>query len=338
MRTPQWWYKRYAQGAPWWRFLLWPLSLLWQSINNFKRSNSRPYHSDLFVISVGNATLGGSGKTPIAGEILRLLARAGIAAAGLSRGYGGTLEGPIQVDPARHTAAEVGDEPLMLAQAADFWIAHDRAAGLRAMEGTALRAAVLDDAHQNVKIVKDLHILVVDGNTRDGAWPFGDGGVCPYGPMREPLTDALARADLCVVWMPDETTAPDPDLLTTLATKPVFVARLTADRPEASRAVTGFAGIAKPWQFEATLQRLGYEVTAFHPFADHVSPSPAELESLAAEARQKASEVITTQKDWVRLDADWRRRIAYLPIAARFEDEAGFVGALTSRMGDAHAG
>ncbi len=332
MKTPQWWYKRKAEGAPWWRFGLWPLSLLWQSINNFKRHNARPYRSSLYVISVGNATLGGSGKTPITGEILRLLARADIQAAGLSRGYGGTLQGPAKVDPAQHTAAEVGDEPLMLAQAADFWIAHDRGQGLHAMEATPVRAAVLDDAHQNVKIGKDLHILVVDGNTRDGAWPFGDGGVCPYGPMREPLGDALARADLCVLWMPDETTVPDPALLAVLAPKPVFVARLTAERPAAPKTVVGFAGIAKPWQFEATLQRLGYEVKAFHPFADHVSPSPAELERLTTEAAQRGAEVITTQKDWVRLDTGWRQRIGYLPITAHFEDQAGFVAALTSRM------
>ena len=332
MKTPQWWYRRHAEGAPWWRFVMWPLSLLWQSVNDFKRYNAQPFRSNLYVISVGNATLGGSGKTPIAGEILRLLKQADVPAAGLSRGYGGTLPGPVQVDPARHTAAEVGDEPLMLAQGSEFWIAGDRAAGLRAIEATPARAAVLDDAHQNVKIAKDLHILVVDGNTRDGAWPFGDGGVCPYGPMREPLGDALDRADLCVVWMPDETTPPEPELLATLAPKPVFVARLTAEKPDTMEHVLGFAGIAKPWQFEATLQRLGYEVVEFHPFADHVSPSPAELETLTARAATQAAQVITTQKDWVRLDSDWRGRIACLPIAARFEDEAGFVNALTAGL------
>ena len=335
MKTPQWWYKRRAEGAPWWRFVLWPLSLLWKSINDFKRSNARPYRSTTYVVSVGNATLGGSGKTPIAGEILRLLTRETIPAAGLSRGYGGTLAGPVKVDPARHTAAEVGDEPLMLAQDADVWVANDRALGLRAIEATPARAVVLDDAHQNVKIAKDLHILVVDGNTADGAWPFGDGGVCPYGPMREPLADALARADLCVVWMPDETTPPDRQLLATLAPKPVFTARLTAETLAAPAAVTGFAGIAKPWQFEATLKRLGYEIAAFHPYADHVSPPKTELEVMAA----RGAPVITTQKDWVRLDAGWRQRIGYLPIAARFDDEAGFVQALTEKMtSNDHAG
>ncbi len=332
MKTPQWWYKRHAEGAPWWRFLLWPLSLLWQSINHFKRHNARPYQSKTFVISVGNATLGGSGKTPIAGEILRLLKQADIAATGLSRGYGGTVQVPTKVDPARHTAAEVGDEPLMLAQDADFWVARDRAEGLRAIEQTDARAVVLDDAHQNVKVAKDLHILVVDGNTRDGAWPFGDGGVCPYGPMREPLADALGRADLCVVWMPDETTPPDPQLLAVLASKPVFVARLTATPVSGRPAVIGFAGIAKPWQFGATLQRLGYSVAAFHPFADHVSPPPDRLDDMAAEASRHAATVITTQKDWVRLDSTRRERIDYLPITARFEDEASFVRALTAGM------
>jgi tetraacyldisaccharide 4'-kinase len=328
VKTPPWWYRRRAEGAPWWRFLLWPLSLLWQGINDFKRANARPYRSNKYVISVGNATLGGSGKTPITGEILRLLSREHIPAAGLSRGYGGTIGGPVKVDPHGHTAAEVGDEPLMLAQDADFWVARDRAEGLRALEHTRVRAVVLDDAHQNAKIAKDLHILVVDGNTADGAWPFGDGGVCPYGPMREPLDKALARADLCVVWMPDETTAPDPQLLAVLSPKPVFVARLTAERPPVAEAVQGFAGIAKPWQFEATLKRLGYRIDGFHPFPDHVSPSAAELERMAA----GPAPVITTQKDWVRLDAGWRARVRHLPIAARFEDEAGFLRFLTRRM------
>jgi len=335
VKTPQWWYRRHAEGAPWWRFLLWPLSILWRIVNNFKRANARPYRSNLFVISVGNTTVGGSGKTPITGEILRLLRQASVTAAGLSRGYGGSIEGSIKVDSSVHTAAEVGDEPLMLARDAAFWVARDRAEGLRAIETTDARAVVLDDAHQNVKVAKDLHILVVDGNTANGAWPFGDGGVCPYGPMREPLSDALARADLCVVWMPDETTAVDPDLLAVLAPKPVFVARLTAARPKTAEAVVGFAGIAKPWQFEATLKRLGYEVVGFHPFADHVSPVAAELEAMFAKARRHDAQVITTQKDWVRLDTTCRERVTYLPIAARFEDEAGFLRALVAGMNKA---
>ncbi len=330
--TPAWWYKRGASGAPWWRFALWPLSLVWQGVNAAKRANVHPYRSPLFVISVGNVTLGGSGKTPIAGEILRLLKDAGIEAAGLSRGYGGNLEGPVQVDPARHTAAEVGDEPLMLSQTATQWIARDRAAGLRAIEGTSIRAVVLDDAHQNLRIVKDLHILVVDGNTANGAWPFGDGGVCPYGPMREPLSEGLERADLVVLWMPDATSAPDPSLIALLSAKPVFVARLTPVSGQAPGRAVAFAGIAKPWQFRATLDSVGYETLSFTGFPDHESPSESALEAMAAEAQAAGAQLLTTQKDWVRLDAAWRERVACLPIVARFEDEAKFISILADNV------
>lgn len=185
IKTPDWWYKKNAAGAPWWRFVLWPLSLIWQAVNALKAANAKPYRSPLFVISVGNLTLGGSGKSPITGALLDLLTPESV---GLSRGHGGALKGPINVDPQKHTAAEVGDESLMLAQDHPFVIARDRAAGLRLIELRRKKPkpliAVVDDAHQNQKIAKDLHILVIDGDTRNGAWPFGDGGVCPYGPMR----------------------------------------------------------------------------------------------------------------------------------------------------------
>lgn len=325
LQTPAWWYRKGAQGAPWWRFALWPLSLLWRAVNAVKRANAKPYRSSLFVISVGNLTLGGSGKTPVAAEILRLL---GNKAVGLSKGYGGSLDGPVLVDPAKHTAAEVGDEPLMLAQSADFVVAKERAAGLRLIETTDAQIAVVDDAHQNLKIVKDLHVLVVDGDTRNGAWPFGDGGVCPYGPMREPFDDGLARADVVVLWLPDGEAKADPELLALFKGKPVFAARLEAEKPPIAGPVVGFAGIAKPWKFEATLKSLGFNVAGFQGFPDHAALPAAELETLATRAQASGAQLITTEKDWVRLDQAWRDRVACLPIRARFEDEAGFAAAL----------
>ncbi len=333
IKTPDWWYRKNAAGAPWWRFLLWPLSLVWLTVNAIKRATARPYRSKLFVISIGNVTLGGSGKTPIAGEILNLLAP---QAYGLSRGHGGTLPGPIKVDPALHSAADVGDEPLMLAQDHPFIIAHDRAAGLRLIETVRKKPkpiiAVVDDAHQNLKITKDLHILVIDGDTRNGAWPFGDGGVCPYGPMREPLPQGLARADLCVLWMPDDDAQPDPDLIALLGDRPVFVARLQAHAPAIPAPVFGFAGIAKPWKFEATLRGEGYDVAGFRGFPDHAALTPANLADLTAQAAALDARLITTQKDWIKLDAEMRGRIACLPISAKFDDEAGLLAALDNAV------
>lgn len=329
LQTPTWWYRKGAQGAPWWRFALWPLSLIWLAVNAIKRANAKPYRSSLFVISVGNLTLGGSGKTPVTAAILRLL---GTKAVGLSKGYGGSLEGPVLVDPAKHTAAEVGDEPMMLAQGADFVIAKDRAAGLRLIETTDAQVAVVDDAHQNLKIAKNFHVLVVDGDTRDGAWPFGDGSVCPYGPMRERFAEGLTRADVVVVWLPDAETQAVPELLALLKDKPVFTARLTAQRPALMEHVLGFAGIAKPWKFEATLRDLGYEVVEFRGFPDHVSPSDAELAEMREAAQNQLSDLITTEKDWVRLDKVWRDRVKCLPIRAHFDDEPDFMAALDAAL------
>ncbi len=330
LKTPAWWYKREAQGAPWWRPVLWPLSLVWRTVNAVKRANAKPYRSSVFVVSVGNLTLGGSGKTPVTGEILRLLGRG--KAVGLSKGYGGALEGPVLVDPARHTAAQVGDEPLMLAQDHDFVIAKSRPAGLKLIEATDTRIAVVDDAHQNLQIVKDLHILVVDGDTRDNGWPFGDGGVCPYGPMREPFAEGLARADICVLWMPDETTIPDPGLLAVLAPKPVFVARLVAQAIARDTPVLGFAAIAKPWKFEATLRAQGLDVLGFKALPDHAVVPLSELDTMYREAQAKGACLVTTQKDWIKLDAVWRERITCLAISARFNDEQGFVHAMLTTM------
>jgi tetraacyldisaccharide 4'-kinase len=333
IKTPGWWYKKNAVGAPWWRPVLWPLSLFWQAINAVKAANARPYHSSLFVISVGNLTLGGSGKTPVSGALLDLLAP---EAVGLSRGHGGTLAGPVNVDPHKHTAAEVGDEPLMLAQNHPFVIARDRAAGLRLIEKRRKKPkpaiAVVDDAHQNLKIAKDLHILVIDGDTRNGAWPFGDGGICPYGPMREPFQSGLQRADICVLWMPDEDTQPDPALLAILNGKPVFTARLQAHAPAMPSAVYGFAGIAKPWKFEATLHKEGYDLAGFEGFPDHAALSDSELEALAARAAAADARLITTQKDWIKLDPTWRERIACLLITAKFDDEAGLLALIRTQQ------
>ncbi len=325
MKTPQWWYKKNALGAPWWRPALLPLSWLWQAVNDAKRKTAKPYRSSLFVISVGNLTLGGSGKTPIAGEILRLLADQQVA--GLSKGYGGSEEGPLWVDATRHTAAEVGDEPLMLAAHAPILIAKDRAAGLKRLEEDGAKVAVIDDAHQNLKIAKDLHILVVDGDTHNNSWPFGDGAICPMGPMREPLGKGLARADLCVLWLPDASTAPEPELLALLASKPVFIARLNAE-VAVSGPVVAFAGIAKPWKFEATLRMAGLSIAAFHAYADHAEVPDSDLIAMLAEADRHAAQLVTTEKDWVRLAPLWRERVTALPISAQFDDVEGFAAAL----------
>src|SRR5690606_2643957 len=106
-----------------------------------------------------------------------------------------------------------GDEPLMLARDAPVWISRDRAAGAKAAADAGAAAVVMDDGFQNPSVRKALSLIVVDGETRDGEWPFGDGRVFPAGPMREPLKAGLARAEAVVLLMPSDLPEPDPELL-----------------------------------------------------------------------------------------------------------------------------
>lgn len=327
LKTPVWWYKRDAKGAPFYRFAALPLSGLWWLTGAYKRLTARPYRAMKPVISVGNVTLGGSGKTPLERELLRRLTKRGFKPALLTRGYGGSLEGPVRVEP-EHSAAEVGDEAVMIAADYPVYIARDRAEGLRFLEAVEPDIIITDDTHQNVSIHKDTHILVVDGDTSDDSWPFGDELMFPCGPMREPLSKGLARADIVVLWLPDEAAIADPRLVKRLSSKPVYVARLVpTPRSEPSK-VIAFAAIAKPWKFKNTLSGLGYNLLDFLDFPDHQALDEATLTRLWDKAQAKGVGLITTEKDWVKLSAQWREKIDYLPITARFDDQAGFMRAL----------
>lgn len=321
LSTPIWWYRR--RGGP--RLLkaaLTPVSWIWAAATARRMARAAPVDAGAPVICIGNLTAGGAGKTPIAREVLRLLREAGVAAHGLSRGYGGSLEGPVLVDLAVHTAAEVGDEPLLLARDGPMWIARDRAAGAFAAVHAGAEAVVLDDGHQNPSLKKALSLVVVDGETRDGEWPFGEGGVFPAGPLREPFAVGLARADAVVILMPPGLVSPDPELLALFGDKPVLIARLEPAAPPPPGPQVGFAGVAKPWKVERSLVAAGCELKDFAGFPDHAPFTEAALTALAERAVVFGAGLVTTEKDWARLPAEWRSRVTAWPVRARFEDEA----------------
>jgi tetraacyldisaccharide 4'-kinase len=266
--------------------------------------------------------MGGSGKTPVAREVLARLRAMGVDAHGLSRGYGGREAGPLKVDPARHTAADVGDEPLMLAGDGPFWIARDRAAGAEAAVLAGARAIVLDDGHQNPALKKALSLVVVDGETRKDEWPFGDGAVFPAGPMREPLAVGLRRADAVILMLPADLEAPDPELLALFSDRPLLIARLTPAEPPPPGPQLGFAGVAKPWKVEAGLKAAGCDLADFGSYPDHAAFSEETLRFLEERAKVFGAGLVTTEKDWVRLPAAWRAKVRPWPVKAVFKDPA----------------
>ncbi|MFN4288097.1 MAG: tetraacyldisaccharide 4'-kinase [Brevundimonas sp.] len=333
LKTPRWWYARRPAPGRVVRALLTPLSWLWAAVTARRLRKAVPEDVGGPVISVGNLTMGGSGKTPVAREIMRLLRQDGLSVHGLSRGHGGRERGPLRVDPALHSALDVGDEPLMLAHDGPQWIARDRAAGARSALAAGAGIIVMDDGHQNPTLRKALSLVVVDGETRDGEWPFGDGRVFPAGPMREPLKAGLARADGVVILLPQGLERPDPELEALFAPLPVFIARLRAQEAPPEGPLVGFAGIAKPWRVERDLRAAGADLRNFVPLADHATVSEASFAHLVACARDEGARLVTTEKDWVRLSPARRAQVTPWRVRAVLADEARFLVFLRDRLG-----
>lgn len=331
--TPRWWYGRGPRPMPVTRALLTPVSWIWAWATARRLRLGRQVDPGVPVICVGNLTVGGAGKTPVVRALAALMRAQGRDVHILSRGHGGRLTGPARVDLVAHTAADVGDEALMMAADARVWIARDRAAGAATAAGNGAEVIVMDDGHQNPSVTKTLSLIVVDGETRDDEWPFGDGAVFPAGPMREPLKVGLARADAVVLLMPADLAAPDPELLALFAGKPVLIARLEPVGPPPSGRLVGFAGIGKPWKMERALKAAGCDLVDFAPLADHKPIGEATLRFLADRASSLGAGMITSEKDWARLSPAWRDRVTAWPVRARFEGEKALLKLLAGMAG-----
>ena len=292
--------------------VLQPFAWAYAAAGRLRHAWTQPWRAPVPVICVGNLVAGGAGKTPVAIALARQLQAKGRAVHLLSRGYGGSLAGPVAVDRLRHDAGQVGDEALLLAAAAPAWIARDRPAGARAAIAAGAHCLLLDDGLQNPTLAKDLSLLVIDG-----AYGLGNGRVLPAGPLREPLGAGLARADAVVLMGEDRA-----GVTALLPGKTILHARLAPENAAAfaGRAVVAFAGIGRPAKFFATLKGIGAELVARHAFADHHPYRAAELRRLLAEAQAAHAVLVTTAKDAVRLPAEWRAHVEVLAVSAEFAD------------------
>jgi tetraacyldisaccharide 4'-kinase len=307
MRTPRFWSAGRGDAvAP----LLTPLAALYSAGTQVSRAFVMPVRVDVPVICVGNVVAGGAGKTPTALALAKLMKEWGVTAHFLTRGYGGTARGPLRVDPKRHSARQVGDEPLLLARRAPTWLAHSRPAGARTAIADGADAIIMDDGFQNPSLVKDISLMVVDGG-----FGFGNGRLLPAGPLREPIARGLARADAIVLIGADEA-----GIAARLGGGgvPLLRAELTPTLRALKlreRAVVAFAGIGRPAKFFQTLEAIGCNIVRRVAFADH-----RRFMTLVEYAGAEGAIPVTTEKDWVRLPEEAKPMIEPVPVTLEWQD------------------
>jgi tetraacyldisaccharide 4'-kinase len=314
MREPGFWHGPASLNA----HLLKPLAALYGAIAA-QRLQGRGLHAGIPVLCVGNYHVGGAGKTPTVLALAKLLRELGETPVVLSRGYGGELRGPVRVDPVRHTASDVGDEPLMLAGRLPVVVSRKRADGVPLARAQGATVILMDDGFQSPAIVKDASLIVIDSERG-----LGNGQVFPAGPLRAPLRPQLARTDALIV-IGNGTAAEAVSAEIAALGKPVLSAHLKPDEAQVAalrgKRVLAFAGIGDPTRFFNTLRASGIELAGQRAFADHHAYSQSQIESLIAEAKRDGLTLVTTEKDLARLK-DWSQQIVPFPVTLEFDDAA----------------
>ena len=304
-KAPKFWFRRKHPAA----FLLSPLGLAYGLAVRLRFVFTKPYQSRLPVICIGNFTVGGGGKTPLAIEIANMLCKQDYKPVFLTRGYGGRIKGPHLVDLSSDDVTQVGDEPLILAQTAPVVVSSDRVKGAQFIEKMNADVIIMDDGFQNPTLHKDLSLVVVDETTG-----VGNGRIFPAGPLRAALSFQYQRADALIICGP----VPVGGRGATTKIQRSFKGEIL----RANLVPTGefewlngthilaMTGIARPNKFFGSLARLGASLEEIVEFPDHHVFSEQDAINILATAQKNELPIVMTQKDKVRLpDSGERGRL-----------------------------
>jgi len=328
MKAPEFWLTRGPLSR-----LLEPVGALISVAGWLRRQIVKPWVAPVPVICIGNITVGGTGKTPVALWLGRHLKSKGHHPAYLSRGYGGALNGPLQVSRESHTALQVGDEPLLLAGVAPTWIGSDRVATAKAAIAAGADCLIMDDGFQNPGLAKTCSFVVVDGGIG-----FGNGKLIPAGPCRELPRYGLQRADALIVIGEDKRNVAANYAAILPVAKASFVPRDASGgdvkRWQGQR-VIAFAGIGRPSKFFKTLEELGAHILNRHPFADHHPYKEDDIQPILDEAFSLRAIPVTTEKDAMRLPLDQRQQVDVVGIDLQWDGNSDITPYIASCFANA---
>ena len=311
IEAPKFWYKKNLSSKIL-SIIFFPLSILWILISHIKNILTKKYKSKLKVICIGNLTIGGTGKTPFAIYIYKLLKKLGYKPIFLTRGYRGLLKGPIEVK-VTHNFKDVGDEALLLNKVGPTIVSKNRSLGAKLIEKHEdnFNVIIMDDGLQNYQLEQDIKFLLIDKNLK-----FGNEYCIPAGPLREPINQGLMRIDAIVL-----TGNNNKDIdFKNIHNKTVFNSKVkTIKSPKIKNEnLLAFCGLANSNKFYETLKENGFNVTSTKSFPDHYEYKNEDVDKLIKEANNQNLKLITTEKDYVKINDD-KKIINVLPIEMEFD-------------------
>lgn len=321
-KTPQFWQRR-----NWISALLTPFSAIYALGWRMHQHSKQPFKVDIPVICVGNAVMGGSGKTPTVIAFVDFIKTHDLAKNPyvLTRGYGGSITSPTLVDPKVHNFEDVGDEALLIARHAPVIKSPDRAEGAKLAIEKGTDMIIMDDGLHNTSLHQDIKILVVDSH-----YGFGNERLFPSGPLRAPLRSTINKADI-ILTIGKRTDGYDVFSLDESA--PTLWAYINSDKKlDTSKPYIAFAGIGLPQKFKRSLEKAGAKLIDFHEFPDHHVFTEKELQNLKQQAEDSAAILITTEKDFIRIPLAYHDSIATFPIHLEFEAHETLLSTLKAKL------
>ena len=329
LKTPEFWYKRNSISKLQ-IILLYPFSILWVLIDEFKSYFSKTYKSKLKVVCIGNLTVGGTGKTPFSIYTYKLLKNLGYNPVFLTRGYGGFKKGPLEVNNSHHFQ-DVGDEPILLSKVGTTIVSRNRSLGAKFIEKhkDKFNVILMDDGLQNYQLKQDVKFLLVDKQLK-----LGNGYCLPAGPLRQSIKRGLTDIDKII--LTGESNKKEKDLFKSFNI-PVIQSNIkTTSLPKIKKEkLLAFCGLANPKKFFDTLKKNGYEISSTRKFPDHYSYKKDDINDLILDANNQKLKLITTEKDYVKISEN-KNQIQFLPIELELSvnDKLNFELFLQEKLND----